>query len=68
MEEAPPGPLSAACGLPNKVIAVRFDDMSGPFGAVSWDRAMILESYDRAALAAYAAQWQDAPVTPEQAC
>lgn len=68
MESAPPGPLSEACRLPNKVIAVRFDSMSGAFGAVSWDRAMILDAYDRDALAAYAAQWQDAPVTPEQAC
>jgi len=68
MENAPPGPLSAACGLPNKVIGVRFDDMSTPYGAVSWDRALLLETLDAEQLATYAAQWQDAPVTPEQAC
>jgi hypothetical protein len=54
------------CGLPNKVLAVRFDDMSTPFAAVSWDRALLLDTFDAEALATFAAQWQESDVWPEK--
>ncbi|MFN8622892.1 MAG: DUF3105 domain-containing protein [Chloroflexota bacterium] len=54
------------CGKPNKVIAVRFDDMSTPYGAVSWDRALLLDQFDEAQLRTFAEQWQESPVWPEK--
>jgi len=68
VEEAAPGPLSEPCGLKNKVIGVRFDTMSEPYAAVAWDRALLLPELDAAQLKTFAEQWQDGPVTPEQAC
>jgi hypothetical protein len=68
MDSAAPSELAVTCGLPNKVIAVRFDDMSTPYGAVAWDRAMLLDTYDAARLRTFAEQWQDGPVTPEPVC
>jgi len=53
------------CGAPNKVIAVRFDDMTTPFAAVSWDRALLLDTFDEAQLRTFAEQWQESPVWPE---
>lgn len=54
------------CRLPNKVIAVRFDDMTTPFAAVSWDRALLLEEFDAEQLQTFAEQWQESPVWPEK--
>jgi len=54
------------CGLPNKVIAVRFDDMTTPFAAASWDRALLLDHFDAAQLQTFADQWQESPVWPEK--
>jgi hypothetical protein len=57
---------SATCGY-SKVIAVRFDDMDPGvnFAAVAWDRELLLNQFDKAALLAFANQWQDGPQTPE---
>jgi hypothetical protein len=53
------------CRLPNKVIAVRFDDMTTPYGAVSWDRALLLDTFDAQQLQTFAEQWQESDVWPE---
>lgn len=54
------------CGAFNKVIVARFDDMTTPFAALSWDRAMLLDTFDPEKLQAYAEQWQESPVWPEK--
>jgi hypothetical protein len=68
MDNAPAGPLSAACQVPNKVIAVRFDDMSTPFAVLAWDRALLMDQWDSEQAMKFAAQWQDSPQAPEQIC
>jgi hypothetical protein len=65
VEEVPGGAAEERCGYA-KVIAVRFDDMSVPFAAAAWDRALLLEEFDADQLMTFAEQWQDGPVTPEQ--
>jgi len=54
-----------SCGLPNKVIGLRFDDMTTDFAALSWDRALLLETLDAEQLQTFAEQWQESPVWPE---
>ncbi len=65
MDAAPVGSKTACA--PNQVIVVRFDDMTSPFAVVSWDRAMLMETWDPVAAATYAQQWQDSPAIPEKA-
>lgn len=63
MAEADP---NATCGY-SKVIAVRYDQMEDGvnFAAVAWDRALLLDQFDKQALLTFANQWQDGPQTPE---
>ena len=57
---------SATCGY-SKVIAARFDQMDPNvnFAALAWDRALLQDQFDEAALLTFANQWQDGPQTPE---
>lgn len=38
-------PQAKACGLPNKLIVVRFDDMTTRFALISWDREYLTDSF-----------------------
>lgn len=67
-EEAPASEVAAQCGMPNKVVALRFDEMSEPFAILSWDRALLMSTFDRAQALTFIEQWQDGPQTPERAC
>lgn len=73
MDEAPASTWNLTnCGtsVPNKVMAIRFDDMDPGvnFAAVSWDRALLQEQLDADELLAFAIQWQDGAATPERVC
>jgi len=69
MDTVPPSDFAAAnCGADNKVIAVRFDDMSEPFAVLAWDRALLLPTFDAHQIATFAQQWQDSPQHPEPIC
>jgi len=57
--------FAAQCGQPNRVIAVRFDDMDTPFALVAWDRALLLPQWDFDQALTFANQWQDGPAIPE---
>lgn len=59
-------PAAAQCGIPNKVLAVNFEEMSEPYALLAWDRAMLLSEWDTEAALAFADQWQDGPQTPER--
>jgi hypothetical protein len=67
-EQASPSEVARACGLPNKVVALRFDDMSEPYALLAWDRALLLSTFDREQALTFIEQWQDGPQTPERAC
>jgi len=68
MDAAAPGELAEACGLPNKVMVVPFDEMDEPFAALAWDRALLMPEWDSEAATAFAEAWQDSPQAPERAC
>lgn len=67
------GPSSAGvvnCGYPSKVLAARFDDMSTPFALVSWERVLLLDSFDPDVALQFARRWIEAssPVGERGAC
>jgi hypothetical protein len=70
MEAAEPSAPEIAqnCALPNKVIAVRFDDMDADFAALAWDRALLMDTWDPQLAMTFAQQWQDSPQAPESRC
>jgi hypothetical protein len=53
---------------PNRVMAVRFDDMETPFAVLAWDRALLLPQWDPVAAKTFAEQWQGNPAAPETRC
>jgi hypothetical protein len=53
------------CAVPNRVIAVRFDDMTTPFAVLAWDRALLLPQWDPASAKTFAEQWAESPAIPE---
>jgi hypothetical protein len=67
-EDTPGGPLAASCGVPNSVLVVRFDEMTTPFAALAWDRALLLDEWNAEQAMAFAAQWQDNAQGPEHIC
>jgi hypothetical protein len=67
-DTAAQGEVALACGLPNKVIAVPFEDMSEPYALLAWDRALMLPEWDTEAALTFANQWQQSPQAPEAAC
>ena len=67
-ERAAPGPVAQQCGLPNKVIAVPFEDMAEPFAILAWDRALLMPTWDTEVALAFANQWQESLQHPEPAC
>lgn len=68
MDSAEPSEVAAGCGLPNKVIAVRFDDLGTPFAVLAWKWAYLMDEFDQASMTAAATQFQDMSQAPERAC
>ena len=64
-DTAPQTPQAKACGLPNKVIVVRFDDMSTRFALLSWDRVYLTDTFDANLGLVFAEQNMD-QTNPEQ--
>ena len=68
MDAVEPTEVALACQLPNKVIALRFDEMSEPFAVLAWHRALLMAEFDAELATAAAQQFQDLPQAPERAC
>lgn len=68
MDAVEPTEVAIACQLPNKVIALRFDEMSEPFAVLAWKRALLMKDFDAELATAAAQQFQDLPQAPERAC
>lgn len=68
MDAAAPSQVAQECGLPNKVIALRFDDMSTPYAVLAWRWALLLDEFDPELITTAATQFQDRPEAPERAC
>lgn len=65
IESAPLSPAAVACA-PNKVIAVRFDDMSTRFGLMIWDRSLLTDTFDPEEALTFYQQWVDSAQAPER--
>jgi hypothetical protein len=68
MDGAVPSEVAVSCGLPNKVLAFRFDDMSEPFAVLAWDKALLMSTFDAGLATNTAERFQDGPAAPERAC
>ncbi len=68
MDAPAPTEVAQACGLPNKVIALRFDDISEPFAILAWRQAYLMDAFDPELATTIAEQFQDQPQAPERAC
>jgi hypothetical protein len=68
MDAVEPTEVGIACQLPNKVIALRFDEMGEPFAVLAWERALLMAEFDPELMTAAAERFQDLPQAPERAC
>lgn len=68
-ENAPQTDVARACGIKNKAIVARFDEMTTRFAALSWDRVMLDDTFDAPAFLAFYEQWVDrAPTSEAEGC
>jgi hypothetical protein len=57
------------CGIPNKLIVARFDEMSTRFAALGWNRAMLSDAFDPETFLTFYQQWVDnAPTEEARGC
>ena len=66
MDAVPQTEAAVACGIPNKVLTVRFDQMSTKFAAIAWDRVLLSNTWDSAAMQRFAEQWMTSGQAPER--
>jgi hypothetical protein len=57
---------AVTCGVPNKILVARFDQISTRFAMVAWDRALLVDAFDAEQALTFAQQWIDAPSAPER--
>lgn len=53
------------CGVPNKVLVARFDEIASRFALVAWNRALLMDEIDTETAIDFAEQWMDSPAAPE---
>jgi hypothetical protein len=68
MDSAAPSGVAVSCELPNKVIALRFDDMASPYAVLAWRRLLLMDTFDPELMTRAATEFQDRPEAPERAC
>jgi hypothetical protein len=64
-DEVPTTAGATACGVPNKLVVARFDNISTRFAMVAWDRELVTDTLDIAQAKAFAEQWMDGPAAPQ---
>lgn len=64
----PPTQSAAACGYRSKVVVARFDQMTAPFAALAWDRALLLDSLDTSSVEVFAQRAIDGTAPEPNAC
>ncbi len=65
-DDTPTTDGALVCGVPNKVLVARFDDMSSRFAYLAWDRALLADQAVAEQGIAFAEQWIDPPSAPER--
>lgn len=65
-ENAPASTFAGTCpSIPNKVVALRFDQMTTKFAVLAWDRALLVDTWDADGAMVFYEQWVDSPQAPE---
>jgi hypothetical protein len=64
----PSTPSAQRCGIPSKVLAARFDDMSTPFALLAWNRVLLLEQFDADAALDFARRWLEVGAPEATSC
>lgn len=59
VNNGPQTAAAAACGLRTKILAARFDQMSTPFALLTWDRALLLQTFDIDVANTFANRWME---------
>ncbi|MEO7117581.1 MAG: DUF3105 domain-containing protein [Candidatus Limnocylindrales bacterium] len=59
-------PAASCASVPNKVVVVRFDEMSARFALLAWDRALLTDTFDVAQALQFAEQYVDTAQAPER--
>lgn len=59
VNNGPQTAVAANCGVRTKIVAARFDHMATPFALLTWDRALLLESFDYDGALAFANKWME---------
>jgi hypothetical protein len=65
-ETAPASTFQPTCEIPNKVVVVRFDDMTSDFALLGWNVAMLMDEFDPDRALTFYQQWVDSPQSPER--
>lgn len=59
VNDGPQTPVAANCGIRSKIVAARFDAMSTPFALLTWNRVLLLDSFDVDDALAFAQKWME---------
>jgi hypothetical protein len=65
-DDTPTTDDATVCGVPNKVLVARFDDIATRFAYIAWDRELLVDEVDPEQGIAFAEQWTNAPAAPER--
>nr|MBA2556077.1 hypothetical protein [Chloroflexota bacterium] len=65
--ETPQTPGAEECGMPNRVLVARFDEMTTKFALVTWNRGLLLDEFDIDTAITFAEQNMD-QTNPERVC
>jgi hypothetical protein len=50
---------AANCGIRTKILAARFDQIATPFALLTWDRALLLDTFDIEVANTFANRWME---------
>ena len=59
VNNAPQTAVAANCGIRAKVVAARFDQMATPFALLTWDRALLVDTFDIDVANTFANRWME---------
>ena len=59
VNNGPQTAVASSCGIKTKILAARFDDMATPFALITWDRALLVDTFDIDVANTFAQRWME---------
>jgi hypothetical protein len=59
VNNGPQTPAAANCGIKTKILAARFDRIATPFALLTWDRALLVDTFDIDVANTFASRWME---------